>query len=103
MAGAARRASSRCNTTVRARFGGFDMAMATTADGVGIHYETTGEGRDVVLVHGITDSMLAWGGIPEMLGADYRVTTVDLRGHGESTDAPEYNALLMANDIGAVV
>ena len=79
------------------------MATTTTTDGADIHYETIGGGRDVVLVHGMSDSMRAWGPIPEMLAADNRVTTLDLRGHGESGDSSDYSATTMSLDVAAVV
>ncbi|HRE03501.1 MAG TPA: alpha/beta hydrolase [Ilumatobacteraceae bacterium] len=79
------------------------MAMARTADGVEIWYDTIGAGRDVVLVHGITDSSGTWGEITPALAEHYRVTTLDLRGHGHSGDAPSYEAVQMAADVAAVV
>ncbi|HEY4331036.1 MAG TPA: alpha/beta hydrolase [Ilumatobacteraceae bacterium] len=79
------------------------MATTTTSDGVQIHYETQGSGRDVVLIHGLTDSSATWGPIPAMLADRYRVTTLDLRGHGQSADAASYDAVGMARDVYAVV
>lgn len=77
--------------------------MTTTADGVEIHYEVTGDGPPVVLVHGITDSSADWAPVDERLAADHTVVAVDLRGHGDSGDAEDYSALAMANDVAAVV
>jgi pimeloyl-ACP methyl ester carboxylesterase len=79
------------------------MPTLTTPDDVTIHYETVGQGRDVVLVHGITDSMKAWGPIPDLLAPTYRVTTIDLRGHGSSGDAADYSPFAMANDVALVM
>jgi len=79
------------------------MPTARTTDGVTIHYEATGAGRAVVLVHGITDSGDDWGPVTALLGEDHRVIVVDLRGHGRSGDADDYGALAMASDVAAVV
>ncbi len=76
---------------------------ATTSDGVTIHFSTSGQGADVVLTHGLTDCSATWGPVAEMLAARYRVTTLDLRGHGRSGDADDYRAVGMARDVSAVV
>lgn len=79
------------------------MATTTTSDDVQIHYETVGEGPDLVLVHGLTDSSGTWGVITPTLAETYRVTTLDLRGHGRSGDATTYASVAMAQDLEAVV
>ncbi len=79
------------------------MATTTTSDGVDIHFETTGSGRDLVLIHGLTDSSATWGPITAALAERYRVTTLDLRGHGASGDSVDYGAVGMARDVWAVV
>ena len=75
----------------------------TTADGVRIHFEVTGSGPPVVLVHGITDSSADWEPLDERLATDHTVVRLDLRGHGRSGDAEDYSALAMAMDLAAVV
>jgi len=79
------------------------MATTTTSDDVQIHYETVGDGPDLVLVHGLTDSSGTWGVITPTLAENYRVTTLDLRGHGRSGDAQTYDSMAMAQDLEAVV
>jgi pimeloyl-ACP methyl ester carboxylesterase len=49
-----------------------------------IAYGSTGEGEDVVLVHGTPTSSLIWRGVIERLGASYRVHWLDLPGYGAS-------------------
>lgn len=54
---------------------------------VDIHYtDTEGEGVPIVLLHGYTMSLDMWHetGIVDSLSKDYRVITIDLRGHGKS-------------------
>ncbi|OMH36995.1 hypothetical protein BGP79_14895 [Tersicoccus sp. Bi-70] len=55
-----------------------------TVDGADLRYRTTGEGPDVVLVHGIARSLEDWDEQHELLSSQFRVTSVDLPGFGES-------------------
>lgn len=73
--------------------------------GVSIHYEQTGEGPDLVLLHGLAGNLAFW--YPSMsagLGSAHRVTALDLRGHGYSS-MPEsgYTTLDMAHDLGRLL
>lgn len=55
--------------------------------GVKIHYTVEGQGEPVVLIHGFTATgPLNWvaPGITKALAKDYRVITLDARGHGKS-------------------
>jgi len=64
--------------------------------------KTTGSGsRHVGLVHGLGASAATWGPFVERLAATGRftVTTVDLRGHGESPRADSYGVDDMAADL----
>lgn len=78
-------------------------STTVTSDGVSIAYATTGTGPDVLLVHGLTDSSGTWSSIPSSLAQHYRVTTLDLRGHGVSADAENYDMPSMTLDLVAVV
>jgi pimeloyl-ACP methyl ester carboxylesterase len=63
---------------------------------------TTGSGpRRIGLVHGLGASAATWGPFVERLAAAgrYTVTTVDLRGHGESQRAESYAVDDMAADL----
>jgi pimeloyl-ACP methyl ester carboxylesterase len=54
-------------------------------DGVGIHYEVTGEGRPVLLLHGFPDTGRLWRHqVPALAGAGFKVIVPDLRGYGRS-------------------
>ena len=57
-----------------------------TADGVRIcYYVWENDGPDMVMMHGITSSALTWWRVaPEMARAGYRVTALDMPGHGDS-------------------
>jgi pimeloyl-ACP methyl ester carboxylesterase len=77
--------------------GHFDSA------GVKIHYTVQGEGEPVVLIHGFSVSGALWAmsGMVGKLTADYRVITIDCRGHGKSGkphDAGKYG-MEMVEDV----
>ena len=79
------------------------MGTVTTVDGTALAYSDGGSGRDLVLVHGITESRAAWDPVLESLQSQWRVIAVDVRGHGESERRGPYDALTLAADLGAVV
>jgi pimeloyl-ACP methyl ester carboxylesterase len=70
-------------------------------NGVDLHYWQSGQGEDVVLVHGLGGNLAGWHltMVPE-LQRHYRVTTYDMRGHGRS-EAPAhgYDTGTMASDL----
>lgn len=51
-----------------------------------INYELEGEGKTIVFVHGLSDSLAYWKVLSENLKNDYQTLIYDLRGHGESSD-----------------
>ena len=73
-----------------------------TLDGVRFHYQQSGHGRDVVLIHAVTSNLAVWlfSGIVEVLSSEFRVTAYDLRGHGTSDVTPAgYTSADMAGDL----
>lgn len=69
--------------------------------GTTISYRRLGEGRDIVLLHGLAANKGFWNPALLMpLARNYRVTVVDLRGHGQSGMPPRgYTSADMAGDI----
>jgi 3-oxoadipate enol-lactonase len=64
-----------------------------------LHYETIGEGRPILLVHGFTNHGLAWSGqFAPLVHAGYQVIVPDLHGHGTSAAA---TALSTVADLSA--
>lgn len=60
-------------------------AYLETKDGAKIYYEDHGKGQPIVLVHGWLCSSKFWQkNVPE-LAKEFRVVTLDLRGHGNSS------------------
>ncbi|GAB3165350.1 alpha/beta fold hydrolase [Microbispora hainanensis] len=70
-----------------------------------IAYDVTGEGPLIVMVPGMGDSRRAYRFLaPALTAAGYRVATVDLRGHGESSLGwDSYTRTDTANDIVALI
>lgn len=79
------------------------MHYFTAPDGAKIAYRDEGRGRPLLLLHG----MMAHGGFfkhQRVLSEDFRLVTVDLRGHGQSRregEAPTIERL--ADDVAALV
>jgi len=59
--------------------------MRLSSQDAEIHYETLGEGPDLVLLHPFPTNHLYWLGIADMLAPRHRLIAYDLRGHGDST------------------
>lgn len=76
------------------------------ANGITMHYQTKGEGPDVVLVHGLTSSLAFWHAtkVIPALSKEFRVTAYDLRGHGYSDPTPTgYTSRELAGDLLALM
>jgi 3-oxoadipate enol-lactonase len=71
-------------------------------DGSSLHFEESGAGAPVLLLHGLGSSGQDWELVAPRLAAHRRVIVPDIRGHGRS-DKPEgpYGVPLFARDIAA--
>ncbi len=74
-----------------------------SADGTEIRWSSSGQGKPVVLVHGITENSSSWDPVLEQLTDTNRVITLDLRGHGQSGTAARYDLEAMAGDVASVI
>jgi pimeloyl-ACP methyl ester carboxylesterase len=76
------------------------------ANGINFHFQQSGEGPDVVLIHGVTGDLSIWFLCEAMgiFGRSLRVTAYDLRGHGYS-DVPRdaYTSADQAGDLVAIM
>jgi pimeloyl-ACP methyl ester carboxylesterase len=79
------------------------MASVTGPDGVSIAFDEQGDGRALLLVHGITESRRAWDPVMPFLVENWRVVRVDVRGHGESERRGPYDPMTLSADVAAVV
>ncbi len=81
--------------------------MIIDNDGVDIHFESTGQGRPVVLLHGFPDSGRMWGAQVDALAASgFQVIVPDLRGYGSSgkpAGVEVYSLVHLAGDVLAVL
>jgi pimeloyl-ACP methyl ester carboxylesterase len=73
-------------------------------NGINLYYETHGEGRPLVLLHGGLGSGEMFGPILPMLSENRQVIAPDLQGHGRTADIDRPIDLeLMADDIAALI
>ncbi|WP_432102114.1 alpha/beta fold hydrolase [Streptomyces sp. bgisy091] len=77
-----------------------DQSVVDVGD-VRLAYRTWGEslGSPVVLLHGLGDSSANWAAAGALLGEEWRVYAIDLRGHGESDWPDEYGFEQMRDDV----
>jgi pimeloyl-ACP methyl ester carboxylesterase len=61
------------------------MTMVVKSEGAEIAYTVMGSGPDVVLLHAFPSDHEMWHPVAENLSRQYRVTLLDLRGHGHSS------------------
>jgi len=68
-----------------------------------IHQETYGSGKPIVLVHGWAMHTGIWRNFAKQLAQNYRVTCIDLPGHGQSEALQPFNleqiSELLANNV----
>jgi 3-oxoadipate enol-lactonase len=79
------------------------MSTCTIGD-VELHYESTGAGDTVVLIHGLGSYIGDWRPQVDALSDTFRIVTVDLRGHGRSSKpAGPYSVSQFAGDVAALI
>ena len=60
------------------------IASSYFHEGVRIHFRDRGAGNPIVLIHGFGASLDTWRYLEERLKNDYRIVSLDLKGHGYS-------------------
>lgn len=74
--------------------------MKIKANGITLYYEMRGSGPDLVLVHGSGGNSSFWANQMRAFAGNYRVSAIDLRGHGLSDDPPgEYTLDSFVEDL----
>ena len=73
--------------TLKAKYASPASRFVELPNGVTVHYRDQGkaDGPPLVLVHGFAANLDTWEPWVKRLGADYRVITLDLAGHGLTT------------------
>jgi pimeloyl-ACP methyl ester carboxylesterase len=64
-----------------------------------LHYQSLGEGKPFVLIHGLFGSSDNWGSIAKHFSQTHRVICVDLRNHGKSPHHHSQTYADMASDL----
>jgi len=64
-----------------------------------LNFKQYGAGDPVIIMHGLLGSLDNWQTIAKKLAEDYMVFTVDLRNHGRSPHAEEFDYPVMAQDL----
>ena len=70
---------------------------------VNLHYHAFGEGRPIMILHGLFGSSRNWQSIAKKLADNFRIITVDLRNHGQSGHTSSMTYADMAEDIHAFI
>jgi pimeloyl-ACP methyl ester carboxylesterase len=79
------------------------MPLLVTND-ITTYYESHGEGRPIVFIHGAGASHLMWQPQAEHFSLDHEVITYDVRGHGLSEGSDNaYSCELFADDLRALL
>jgi pimeloyl-ACP methyl ester carboxylesterase len=73
-------------------------------NGINLYYETHGNGRPLILLHGGLGSGEMFGPVLPLLSKQHQVIAVDLQGHGRTADIDRpIDPRLMAGDIAALI
>jgi pimeloyl-[acyl-carrier protein] methyl ester esterase len=78
--------------------------MTNNCTSIPIYYHSAGQGKPLLLIHGWAMNSRVWASFKEAFCAQYRVITLDLRGHGNSRDIPgPYNFNTFAQDVLQII
>ncbi len=69
----------------------------------GLHFQQSGQGPALIILHGLFGSGRNWHSVARRLEQQFQVITVDLRNHGDSPHLPGMDYLSMAGDIRALM
>ncbi len=75
----------------------------TTPLGTKLAYVETGAGRPILFLHGLSFDSSMWVPAIEYLARHYRCLAVDLPGHGNSSDRPNYDLEEITNELHDLV
>ena len=77
------------------------MTVFAEVNGIRLFYETVGEGRPLVMLHGNGEDHTIFAEAAELLGERFACYLLDSRGHGQSTPVSELHYADMAEDLVA--
>ena len=64
-----------------------------------LHFQKSGEGPPVILLHGLLGSLQNWQHTARQLSKDFTVLALDLRNHGRSSHADEFSYPALTGDL----
>ncbi|HXH17526.1 MAG TPA: alpha/beta fold hydrolase [Chitinophagales bacterium] len=64
-----------------------------------LNYKTFGEGKPLIILHGLLGSLDNWQTLARRFSAEFKVYTVDLRNHGKSPHSEVHSYQAMADDL----
>ncbi len=73
--------------------------MKIRANDIETHYELSGEGDCLVLIHGFTDNLNMWYNQTPTFEQHCQVLTYDVRGFGQTQKTGDYSMRLFADDL----
>lgn len=79
------------------------VPKATRVAGATIRWGQRGEGPDLVLVHGNGAHHGWWDGVADLLEPRWRLTVLDLSGHGDSDHRPSYTTTHWSTEVRRVL
>jgi pimeloyl-ACP methyl ester carboxylesterase len=79
------------------------FANIRSKDGTLIAVECAGTGPSLVIVHGGTGDRTRWKPLFSLFASHFTVCAMDRRGHGASSDSPDYTLQKEVEDVAAVV
>jgi len=68
-----------------------------------LNYKKIGNGRPLIIIHGLFGSLDNWGALGKRFSEKYTVYLADLRNHGRSPHHPEMNYDVMAMDVNELI
>lgn len=79
-------------------------AEVVKVNGIELHYSEQGSGEPLIMLHGFGECAGTWAPVVPELAKRYRVITVDMRGHGRSTNpSNKFSHPQSAEDIRALM
>lgn len=80
-----------------------ELGQALVVGGATIRWDIVGDGPDLVLVHGNGVNHSWWGPVVDALDGRYRLTFLDLSGHGDSDHRGQYEPSFWIDEVRAVM
>ena len=77
--------------------------MELNTGSVTLHYEQSGSGPALILLHGNGESSAIFDAAIPLLASRFTVYAIDSRGHGQSSPASEYHYADMAEDVACFI